>query len=59
MPITDYKMIYENRVYNVISITPSIDGTPEIVDVEVIYIDEDNNLQIVIDRVDKFKFIRR
>lgn len=56
--MSSYKMIYEDMVYNCISIMFFFrDG--EIKELEVIYISEDNRVSLIKDDTDKFQFIKK
>lgn len=61
MNMSDYKMIYKNRVYNVVDVVPYVTRSVgiSIDDLEVIYINEDGELKIIEDSVEQFKFVRR
>lgn len=65
MPIdmSNYKMIYKEQVFNVVSIIPTFEikteGNPKMKFIEACFIDEDGELKIVRDEAWCFKFVRR
>lgn len=66
MPIqmTDFKTIYKDQVFNVLSVCPIFDGNMEnnqrkIKFVEAMYINEDGEIRIIQDEAWCFKFVRR
>ena len=65
MPInmTDYKMIYNDRVYNVLQICIDFfaeEGTvPKLKFINAVYIDEDGMIKVINDEAWCFQFVRR
>lgn len=62
--MSNYKMIYNDRVYNVVGIIPTLDfsegnGFKKVKFIEVSVIDEDGELKIIYDEAFMFKFVRR
>ncbi len=62
--MTGYKMIVENRVYNVlqIMITAELEDeksdTPTVTFIDAIYIDEDGSIKIIRGEAWRFQFVR-
>jgi hypothetical protein len=66
MPIqmTDFKMIYKEQVFNVLSINPILDGMAEqnkfkIKFIQAMYINEDGEIRMIEDEAWCFKFVRK
>lgn len=64
VPMTGYKMIYKSVIYNLISICFYSDWDSEnkinvIREIEAIYIDENNRIATVKDKVDEFQFLSK
>lgn len=65
MPIdmSNYKMIYKEQVFNVVSVIPTFEvkaeGNTKVKFIEAWFIDEDGELKIVRDEAWCFKFVRR
>ena len=62
LDMTNYRVVYKDRVYNVISIMPEIiyeDGLSRLGSITVMYLNEDNELKLMEGRPEQFKFIRR
>lgn len=63
--MSNYKMIYEDIVYNVVGVIPTIDfngennGIKKIKFIEATVINEDGELAIIYDEAMMFKFVRR
>jgi len=62
--MSNYKMIYNEQVFNVVGIIPNIyaestNEPPKIQFIEASYIDENGELKIVRDEAWCFKFVRR
>ena len=56
--MTNYKMIYENNVYNCISLIFFFNANV-LEELEVVYINEDNRVSIIKDYKDNFQFISK
>lgn len=62
LDMTNFKMIYKERVYNCLSMMTCINMTeekPKIKEIEVIFINEENRVDIIKDEASKFQFISR
>lgn len=56
--MSNYKMIYENKVYNCVSMM-FLFNENRIEELEVIYINEDSRVSLIKDDVSKFQFISK
>lgn len=66
LDMSDFKVIYNNRAYNVISVIPSIEPDPQNNTgvmkphhINVWFINEDSELVMIHDEARMFKFVRR
>lgn len=59
MDMTNYKMIYKNKIYNCIQLFVRIATQEKIEEVEVIYLNEENRLTNVIDKAEEFQFVSK
>lgn len=64
IPMTDYKVIYQNVIYNVLAILPFYnwnieESKNELTQLEVMYLDEENRIVMIKDEVEEFQFIRK
>lgn len=63
--MSNYKMIYQDQVFNVVSIMPTIDfnidttGVNKPKFIQASYVDENGELTFVSDEAWMFKFVRR
>ena len=62
--MSNYKMIYQDQVFNVVGIMPTVDfgtgnGPKKVTLIEASVINEDGELRIISDEAWCFKFVRR
>lgn len=56
--MTDYKMIYKDIVYKCLTINPYwVDG--KIIELDTFYIDENNRVALIKDKVSEFQFVSK
>lgn len=59
MDMSNYKMIYKNKIYNCLQLFIRIATKEKIEEVEVIYLNEENRLTNVVDKVEEFQFVSK
>ncbi len=64
IPMTDYKVIYQNVIYNVLMICFPYNwnlekGINKPGKIDVTFLDENNRISIITDEVEEFQFIRK
>lgn len=62
--MSNYKIIYKDIVYSAVSFLPymthaTVDGEVKIDEVEIIFINQDGELDVIRNKVSAFKFVRR
>lgn len=64
IPMVDYKMIYQNVIYNILAVLPYYNWNieeqkNELTQIEVMYLDEENRMVIIKDEAKEFQFIKK
>lgn len=61
--ISNYKVIYKDEILNCVSVMPYINLTnrrdAKIDEIELIYLDDSNRMQVIIDRNENFQFVKK
>lgn len=59
MDMSNYKMIYKNKIYNCLQLFIRKGTREKIEEIEVIYLNEENRLTNVVDKVEEFQFVSK
>lgn len=59
MDMTNYKMIYKNKIYNCLQLFIRKGTIEKIEEIEVIYLNEENRLTNVVDKAEEFQFVSK
>lgn len=59
MDMTNYKMIYKNKIYNCLQIFIIMANEEGIKEIEVVYLNEENRLTKVRDKAEEFQFVSK
>lgn len=65
LDMKDFKVVYGNQAFNVINVMPVFGGAPlregfcKPEELEVWYINENGELELIRDKASKFRFVRR